>query len=328
MKNTRLIHLIKKLMYGKLSPSNFFSLRQKLRETSDRDLSMYLEEINEDMPPCPKMDGQDKMEVLGNIYQDLLVLEQPSPRTYIHTRWLKIACSILLPLAITLSAYIYLSPKLNEQEFVILSQGNQTTRIMLPDSTEVWLNSDSYLSYSSNFNRGERHVKLKGEAFFEVKHNQDSKFVVETDSLDVVVYGTSFNVSSYGDENQIAVSLVEGKVVLKGKNTDNIMAEMIPNTLASFNKKDRTLSIQNCDAAAEGLWTKNMLRFENAHANEIFYKLERWYNLNIHVDNLDTQITYGFTLKDESIKEMLNLINRITPIAYRIDGKEVYIKYL
>ena len=60
---------------------------------------------------------------------------------------------------------------------------------MLPDSTIGWLNSGSKLKYCTSFNEN-RKVELKGEAYFEVKHRNQSEFIVSLDNLDVKVLGT------------------------------------------------------------------------------------------------------------------------------------------
>ena len=70
-----------------------------------------------------------------------------------------------------------------------------------------------------------------------------------------------------------------------------------------------------------------MLRFENTPAVEVFTKLEKWYGVNIHVENSNSSVKYGFVLKSESLREILDLINRITAIDYQINGEEVNIRY-
>lgn len=83
----------------------------------------------------------------------------------------------------------------------------------LPDGSIVWLNADSKLSYSESFSRKNRNVRLEGEGYFEVAHGEHP-FVVRTDSTQIKVLGTKFNVKNYDDENYIRVSLLEGSIAL------------------------------------------------------------------------------------------------------------------
>ena len=79
--------------------------------------------------------------------------------------------------------------------------------VVLPDGSKVWLNSDSKLSYSSNFNEKSRNVILDGEAYFEVAKNKKRPFKVQTDKIAINVLGTSFNVSAYSSDDFIKTTL-------------------------------------------------------------------------------------------------------------------------
>ena len=105
----------------------------------------------------------------------------------------------------------------------------------LPDGSIVWLNADSKLSYSESFSRKNRNVRLEGEGYFEVEHGEHP-FVIQTDSAQIKVLGTKFNVKNYGDENYIKVSLLEGSIVLLCINQEFIMK---PNQTMTVNKLDQ-----------------------------------------------------------------------------------------
>ena len=66
----------------------------------------------------------------------------------------------------------------------------QRAQITLADGTKVWLNANSKLVYPTSFKKGIRQVELDGEAYFDVKHNEDNPFVVGTKSMNVTVLGT------------------------------------------------------------------------------------------------------------------------------------------
>ena len=108
----------------------------------------------------------------------------------------------------------------------------------LPDGSIVWLNADSKLSYSESFSRKNRNVRLEGEGYFEVEHGEHP-FVIQTDSAQIKVLGTKFNVKNYGDENYIKVSLLEGSIVLLCINQEDGSEEI----LYRFYQLDNLLSL-------------------------------------------------------------------------------------
>ena len=232
----------------------------------------------------------------------------------------------MIPLLVSAASFYYFSEKYNRQGdvFTVFAERGQKTQIFLPDGTQVWLNSDSYLSYSSVFNRDNREVTLKGEAFFDVTKDDEHSFTVKAEGINVVVYGTAFNVSAYPDEEMATVSLLRGVVTVENA-VESVQLE--PGQQVQIPRDRQSWKLFPCDVEMECLWTQNMLRFENTPAVEVFTKLEKWYGVNIHVENSNSSVKYGFVLKSESLREILDLINRITAIDYQINGEEVNIRY-
>lgn len=323
MGNTNIKDLLHRLMYGKISPADFQQLKEDIPHVPDRELDKEIKVLWEDMEQVPPMDVEVKQEVLENIHRQIIITPKHS-----FKYWMRIAAVILLPLLISFASYTYFSNKYVSvsQEFVVMAENGHKTKVLLPDGTQVWLNSGSQLAYSSDFNRDNRKVKLEGEAFFDVTKSTDQRFTVEADCVNVVVYGTAFNVSAYPDEEIINVSLVRGKIGIENHD-DQLLTEVLPDQLISISKDNMQWSLRNCDALIESLWTQNVLKFIDAPAAEVFLKLERWYGVNIQVKNMDKDIRYGFTLKSESLREILNEINKITPIEYKVNGEEVQITF-
>ena len=85
-------------------------------------------------------------------------------------------------------------------------------KIILSDESVVWLNSKSTLSYVNDFKSSSRIVTLDGEGFFEVSKDSSRPFRVKTDGVNVNVTGTKFNVKAYDEDQNVAATLVEGKI--------------------------------------------------------------------------------------------------------------------
>ena len=214
------------------------------------------------------------------------------------------------------------------QDIVVTAPSGQKTQLSLPDGSEVWLNSESKIIFSSDFNTGKRNLKLEGEAYFVVaKSSSMMPFTVETENVIVHVTGTSFNVQAYPDDDRTKVALVEGSVRLLSVNNNRVIGQLKTDELATISKESNMLSISSCNALAESVWHHNKLHFENCPADEVWNKLERWYGVNIKVDNQQPDQTYRFTIKTETLTELLSLIDKITPVNYKLNGEEVQIIY-
>lgn len=311
-------------MFGKITSEELYKLKEETLHASEQELSDEIQSIWDEVEEVIPMDKEVKAGVLATIHKQI-----DTPSRHIAFLWTKIAAAILLPLLISLGSYLYFSSKYKvaSEEFVVMAESGHKTKILLPDGTHVWLNSDSWLSYSSDFNQGNRIVKLKGEAFFDVTNNTGNCFIVETEKINIVVHGTAFNVSAYEDDATINVSLLRGRVRLESCYDNRLLTELKPNQSASVLKENMKWVVHSCDAKIESLWTQDKLKFENAPAAEVFRKLERWYGVKISVENMNKDILYGFTLKSESLKEILCEIDKITPINFKINGEEVNITY-
>ncbi|MDR1919412.1 MAG: FecR family protein [Tannerellaceae bacterium] len=228
--------------------------------------------------------------------------------------------------AITWGILHYQALPPESQALVVSTPPGQKTTLTLPDGTQVWLNSESHIHYPSDFNAGRRIVQLEGEAFFEVTKSAGMPFIVETKAVNVKVHGTSFNVKAYKEDINTTVALKEGKVSLLSAVTNNFIAALKPNEIAIIDKYN-SYEILPCDAESESIWRHNKLHFENLPAQEVWKKLERWYGVYINVENEKPEQTYRFTIKTETLTELLVLINKLTPIDYRLNGEEVNIRY-
>lgn len=202
-------------------------------------------------------------------------------------------------------------------------------QLFLPDGTKVWLNSDSKLTFGNDFNSKNRVVSLDGEAYFDVAKSDKHKFIVKTASVDVKVHGTAFNVTAYAQSGIVGVSLQRGSVSIYKSGSDIELASLVPNQRVSINKTSFLTEINSFADDSDISWTFEELIFDHAPLKEVFSKMGNWYGVNIAVASSPSQhdLKYRFKIKSESLTEILELINKMTPIEYKIDGKEVTIRY-
>ncbi|OIP81259.1 MAG: hypothetical protein AUK44_10400 [Porphyromonadaceae bacterium CG2_30_38_12] len=278
----------------------------------------------------PSIVVKNKNEVWDKITKKLQPTSQ-AIKTYSRSYIIKaisIAATIALLFGLSFSYLLQTSYAVSYT--TVSATRGQKAQIELPDGTLVWLNSDSKITYPSNFNANNRTVKLVGEAFFDVKKRKGQQFKVIADKISIHVFGTAFNVNAYPDHKSIQVALLRGKVTVNELSNDNVMATLLPNQKAEVFKNQKLIcQLSYCNAENTSLWRYGKLKIENVTMEEIAYKMEHWYGVNIHFQNnkKNDNKHYWMTIKTESLTEMLQVINKVTPINYTIEGEEVNIMY-
>lgn len=289
-----------------------------------KDLWLLTQHINTDLEP--KNSDIVWTKINQSIKSSNQVVKQYA-RTF-SIKYMSVAASIAFILGIALS-YL-LNPTVAQNYTTVTAPRGQKAQIELPDGTEVWLNSGSKISYPTNFNSNNRNVKLTGEAFFDVKKRHHQLFKVIVGEISVNVFGTAFNINAYPEDKSIQVALLRGKVTINQLNSQNIMATLLPNQKAEVFKDQKLIcQLSSCNAENTSLWRYGKLKIENVNMEQIAYKMEHWYGVNIHFQNIKKYENkrYWMTIKTESLTEMLQVINKITPINYTIEGEEVNIMY-
>jgi ferric-dicitrate binding protein FerR (iron transport regulator) len=208
----------------------------------------------------------------------------------------------------------------------IIVPNGQKSQIILSDGSSVWLNSGSRMEFPSTFENDVRSVKLDGEAYFEVSKNEQQAFVVQTAGINVKVYGTTFNISSYSDEETNEVSLLSGSVsVSDSRNETEIFLK--PNQKIVYEpKKHRFSQPTTVETETAAAWRNNKLIFENESLGKIFRKLERHYGTSIQVkDKTIEQYRYTGSFNMLSLEQVIKALQAIEKFNYKIEEGTTYI---
>ena len=202
------------------------------------------------------------------------------------------------------------------------------TKLYLPDGTLVWLNAGSRMTYSQGFGVDNRKVELEGEGYFEVKRNEKVPFFVKTKDLQLQVLGTKFNFRDYPEDHEVIVSLLEGKVELNNLLRKEKEAVLAPDERAVLNKANGLLKVESVTASNASQWTDGYLFFDEELLPDIAKKLERSYNVKIHIanDSLKTFRFYGnFVRREQSIQEVLEALASTEKMQYKIEERNITI---
>jgi hypothetical protein len=197
----------------------------------------------------------------------------------------------------------------------------KTFKLILSDSTTVYLNAGSSLKYPAKFIKGHnRQVFLTGEGYFDVHKDKKHPFIVTNGTMDVRVLGTKFNISAYPEDKEINTVLVEGSVSLYNNETEyNTETSRLlrPNHQASWNRSNDNVTIQTVDTDIYTSWINGKLVIKKMPFKNIIPKLERHYKVTINntyeqLDNLDFTATFDI----ESIEDVLSTFAMETPFEY------------
>lgn len=234
--------------------------------------------------------------------------------------------AVLVLSLLTLSGYLINNAYKPKSLTYISTQWGEKSQATLADGTKVWLNSKSELSFPNDYNNDTRTIEAHGELFFDVAHDQRKPFIVDIGKVKIRVLGTCFNVCNYEADDSFEISLIEGKVEVLDAKNDKHMFNLSPSQRARISKRNLTYEIINEDTEDAKLWTANKLLIHNATIYTAVKKLERWYGVNISYSQLDENKRYTFLLNTESLRDFLDLFNKITPIEYEIYDNSVKIK--
>lgn len=198
-------------------------------------------------------------------------------------------------------------------------------RINLPDGTAVTLNSESTLEIEKGFNKKNRVVSLRGEAFFDVKHDAAIPFEVETKHIVVKVLGTSFNVSAFNNDPDANVLLKNGKVMVREiKNKGGKSVLLSPGETAIYRKENASLEIKQLNPKVQLAWQQRVIAFQDADMKEVVHQIERYFGVTIDISHLpQRQWKLTGEYKDQSLEGILQSLSFSYGIKYSIEEDKV-----
>jgi ferric-dicitrate binding protein FerR (iron transport regulator) len=239
------------------------------------------------------------------------------------------AAILLVVVSLPALIYIFTSGKNNipVSYTTVAADYGQISKVVLPDSSVVWVNSGSTIKYNNNFSASNRDIELVGEAFFKVKHNANIPLIVNSSGLRVKVLGTEFSVSAYPEEANIQVVLEKGKVELTSASNARFRQEMKPGELASFDKAIQQVSVGNVNTNLYTSWKNGLINIYDLPLSELVIKLEKRYNQKFEVDDDIKNMPYTFTIKNEELSSVLELMEKITPVIAIQDKNVIKLKH-
>jgi len=302
-------NILDKYFRGVASENDKFALHQWLEQSDENKKEFIRERIKRDAA---------------------VLLEEPKHEDKSKRRnlswWLSLAACIL----VIFGLFDFKERKtenklLNTTQSINVPAGSRTN-IVLPDGSNVWLSSNTKLTYPIAFTGEKREVKLDGEGYFEVAKGK-KPFIVKTSKYNIEVLGTVFNVESYSESNRFVASLFEGKIKLYDS-TLNISSILLPGQTAEL--KGNRLDIYATTDVNAYRWKDGIIYLNGKSFESIMNLLQKFYGIKVIIQNDSVKnLNYSGKLRlFDGVEHTLRVLQKDYPFEYEYleDDKTIYIK--
>jgi len=353
MDTNKIIELLARKMAGEATATELEQLRELMSGYPD---AVYYEEILKEIWQAPVQDSEQLP--LHELYLRHQLkysadfadpAESPASKTYDPFKNLMACAAGILIILLISFAWWTIKDGDGVKTRIVAGKGIRK-KLRLPDGTLVWLNAESQLSYSSNFNKRKiRRVYLTGEAFFDVSHRSNRPFIVRTDKISVKVLGTAFNVQAYPREHTAEATLLRGSIELSVNDRSGQKVILSPSEKFAFTTGGHSHSgkknyardagdirmmidhvvpvrIGQKEYIEETSWKDDRLVFKNESLEELKPKLERWFNVQIRLESaLPGKYRFTGVFTNENITEALAAMQLIKPFTFKLTAHDVII---
>lgn len=193
---------------------------------------------------------------------------------------LRIAASVLL--LVTLSFLVYRTTQ-NNAEVVTLVAQNKTEQKQLPDGSKVFLNKGAELRFTETGNR--REIQLKGEAYFEVLHNENNPFVIEVNGVYIEDIGTAFNVKAHPGSDVVEVLVEEGEV--RFYTSDGAGLSLVKGEIAIYDRATKKFSKPENSGTTQNktAYRSRVFKFDQTQLAEVILQINTVYGTQIQLEH-------------------------------------------
>ncbi|MGX5691046.1 FecR family protein [Arcticibacter tournemirensis] len=194
-------------------------------------------------------------------------------------------------------------------------------QLILPDGTNVWLNSTSSLKFPAVFKGNERRVELSGEAYFEVAKDKAKPFYVSAKDMEVKVLGTHFNIAAYSDEDNVRATLLEGSVKV---NRGTMESLILPGQEALATSGQKGFTVRQADTEKAVAWKNGYFLFRDESIESLMTTISRWYDMDVYYDGeMQDKIYGGKFSKTSNLSELLKSLELTGTIKFKVEGRRI-----
>lgn len=305
-----------------MTKAEFYELAERYCHgaTTDKETRLverFLDQVNAGKEPEWSLSEEEQTELLiwGRIRQSIRESQMTAGliKRHIQLIW-RIAASVVLVSALALM-YWFISRD-PEVSYLTRSVGAGEPAVFeLPDGSLIHLNAQSSIVYPATFEQAaQREVLLTGEAFFEVKRDENKPFVIRSGTLTTTVLGTTFDIRAYPDQPEFTVTVASGKVQVA---SDKQKVLLEANDQVSYTRAGGTMERHQVTSNADWSWKDGILVLDNQPVVEAIRMLERRYGVEIalrDVQNATCRINGKY--KNNNLVDILESLKFIYGITY------------
>ena len=306
--------LIARYLTGETSPEEAIALQEWQEQNENQKYYKKFESAWHDAYPAKRPRLINKEIAWEKVSHQLSLQGKEKSFFVTYGSTLKIAASIIFILG--LSAIAFFSMKENNSMVEQITQRN-IERVQLPDQSTAILSRDTKIIYQNEFKGKTRELTLEGEAFFKITPNKNKPFIIHTQTADIMVVGTSFNVISHN--GQLEVSVVEGKVLILSNGKEEYLEA---GHTGYIKTETETVEIKNSvDVNTIGYATHQFL-FKKTPLAEVFQTIEKSYPYSINVsDKAIENCKLTATFENASVEDILSMVAETLDLAVTKDGQ-------
>ena len=252
---------------------------------------------------------------------DILNLSRASrhPRYRLNNAvgWISAAASLIILLATGLWIK---GRESDSPSSVILSGTQEVKEVMLPDGSQVWLNSNSKLTYPKEFSRKHRTVQLEGEAYFDVTHEPDRPFYVNAGDLSVKVLGTQFDVEAYvGQAPVFHTTLVEGTVEMRYPHSGQVQTcTLSPGQRFSYEPESNSAKVSYADVKSLTSWKTGTIILDHTPLRDVLQMIGNTYSVRFIINNQEKMNeSCSGSFVSQPIESILSTIESATGLHFK-----------
>ncbi|MDN5213622.1 FecR domain-containing protein [Fulvivirgaceae bacterium BMA12] len=327
--NTNKEELIVKYLNNECSEAELEMITELFRDaTNEEELSETFDRALKKTGSDLEMTPEHNMEIWNRIRSDIKPNFEDrllSSGKFYTRSWFKVAASLLILVGIT---YLFFSKSPGSKsigeitDYITTGSPLGSKKLLkLPDGSIAYMNSGTRITYPTVFEENLRQIELVGEAFFEIKRNENRPFVIETKSISTKVLGTSFNLSSYEDDS-FELTLVTGKVEVSSKQENEIVT-LLPNEQVFYDTATGSFDKQKVDIQPYTSWKDGNLVLKG-DLSMVARKIERWYDKKIVIKNKALEkCMIDATYKNRYLDNVLEGLAFLLDLKYTIDGDTI-----
>ncbi|MCU7549790.1 FecR family protein [Chitinophagaceae bacterium LB-8] len=349
MAGSRLIELLTKKKSGALSLPELKELKDLLaRNPEDEFLASLVDDVFRQRLEYENMYSASKIEEsLQRLHKKLEQQEgagEKRSRVFRLNKMAAIAACLLLLAGLGLYM-LYATGSQSLKQNVVATKKGSKSYILLPDGTQVWLNADSRVAYKDDFGKVNREITLTGEAYFNVVKDKSRPFIIHTETIDVKVLGTVFNVRAYKNDRSTETTLIRGSVEVSMRKDPDRKFLLKPFEKFSVSNSEEVRDKEEAGSESTALytvnkikpvadssgsmeteWVKNRLVFEKERLDAIAMEISRWFDVEILItDEHLKSMEYSGAVGNASLEQVLESLKLTGALNYKINNKTVTI---